>query len=273
MRLQFSTLLIVILMVSFFYACSKKEEAPAPIDPAKDPQRLAEALQFTNDTKQTSGNLPASTGSAPYITNSPSASTISGNVIYIPVVYSSGTVSKVLVQVVGSNFYFEIPVSSLTAASGYLLIPLNIPSNILVGNFTLNVSLTTSTGSVSSKVNVPVGVTAPRACGDGHVEGSSGITYTRHAVDGKSGSIKISYDTYSLPDRIDVYLDGKWITGTGSSTTPPPPLSYCNNPGSGFVGKYGTFTVPVTADSKNIDIYVSGCLGNSTAWYYDLTCP
>lgn len=129
-------------------------------------------------------------------------------------------------------------------------------------------------GEVSQPYYIPAAVTEPLACGDGFVSGTEGVTNTRHQLNGVAGTVVISYDTYTVPDRIDVFVDGtKWSGGTGSSITPPPPTSNCASPLPGFVGAAGTINVPVTAANKYIDVYVSGCLGSGTAWDYSLVCP
>lgn len=84
--------------------------------------------------------------------------------------------------------------------------------------------------------------------------------------------VKINYDTVINPDRIDVYLDGIWVAVTGSSIAPPP-LSTCNNPLAGFVGKKEQFNISTITSSKIVQVYVSGCTGGSTKWNYKLNCP
>jgi hypothetical protein len=127
---------------------------------------------------------------------------------------------------------------------------------------------------LSQPITIPATVTEPLACGDGYVSGSEGVTNTRHQLNGTAGNVVITYDTYSVPDRIDVFLDGtQWKGGTGTTISPPPPISNCAAPLPGFVGATGSITIAVTSANKYIDVYVSGCLGSGTAWDYSLTCP
>ncbi len=267
--------LLTVIIVGFDACKSGEAVAPAPIDP-KDAKALSKVLIFSSDTKQTSGSLPAAaTAPKSTVTNSPSLSvSTTGGTVYIPVAYSGNTpVAFAYIQVQGADTYFVIPVSG-AGSNGQFAIPITLPA-ILQGEFVLLLQLVGATGNVvlSKTVNVPVKTTTPLACGDGYVDGNAGITLTEHALNGKSGNVSIDYETYEKPDRIDVFLDGKWVAGTGTAIAPPPPLSTCANPGAGFVGANGTFKIPVSASSKIIQVYVSGCTGSTTGWDYDLSCP
>lgn len=249
--------------------------APAVTVDPYDPNALSKVIVFPANTVA-SGTLPQASNPTTTILNNPSVSmTSGGSQVYIPIQYSGSTpISNVYIQVSGANTYFKIPVSG-GVSNGMVYIPMSLPDNVLQGDFTLLIVLVGSNGSIvaSKTLTVPVDITLPLDCGDGYVSGSSGITQTEHKLNGQAGTVNMIYDTYSLPDRIDVYVDGIWVAGTGSSIAPPPPLSTCSNPLAGFVGKSGTFSFKVTAGSKRVQTYVSGCTGSSTAWNYELTCP
>lgn len=272
----------ILLLLAFGVAlsnCSKDETQPLlNIDPS-DSEAMANEITFTPSTTKVNGTPPApsSSGTAPVISSAASASVVASGTVYIPVTYTANTApSSMLIQVVGANtFYFSIPLSGAGLA-GTLTIPMTISSRVLTGNFLMSAYIQ-SNGELSQPMTIPATVTEPLACGDGFVTGSEGVTNTRHQLGGKAGTVVISYDTYSVPDRVDVFLDGVWKGGTGGSITPPPPIKNCADvvlgDGSGFLGTTGTINVTVTAASKNIDVYVSGCLGSGTAWDYTLTCP
>ena len=254
----------------------KKDSVPAgPVDPS-DANALSKVIVFPSGTQNNSGNLPTTSSPTVTIGNNPTVSMTSGGAqVFVPIQYSGNTViSAVYVQVSGANSYFKVPVTGSTT-SGTLYVPVSLPANVTQGTFTLTIVLVGSNGTTvaSRTLNVPVNIKLPLNCGDGFVEGKAGITQTEHELNGKAGTVKISYDTFSLPDRIDVYLDGRWVAGTGSSIAPPPPLSTCANPLAGFVGKSGTFSFAVTSGSKRVQTYVSGCTGSTTGWEYDLNCP
>jgi hypothetical protein len=256
--------------------CSEKEEAPLlNIDPS-DAAAMANEITFTPSTTKVNGLPPAPSTSpnAPTITYASSASVVAAGTVYIPITYTSTVApSSLLVQVVGANaFYFSIPLAGV-GANGTVTIPMSISSRVLTGNFSMAACVLSGT-DLSEPVYINATVTEPLACGDGMVSGSEGVTTTRHQLGGTSGNVTITYDTYSVPDRIDVFLDGtQWKGGTGTTISPPPPTSNCSTPLPGFVGAAGTITVPVSTTNKYIDVYVSGCLGSGTAWDYTLTCP
>lgn len=263
------------LLVFFLFNCSETSVEPASIEPS-DANALSKVIVFTGDTKTEEGKLPTSSTPTTYITNNPSVSlTTGGSNVYIPLQYTGNTpLTAVYIQIVGSNTIFKIPVSGANS-SGLIYIPLSLPISVNQGDFALQVVLIGQNGNVvlSTTLTIPVEVTLPKECGDGSVSGSSGITQTEHKLGGKSGNVSINYRTYSLPDRIDVYLDNVWVAGTGSNIPPPPPLSTCRNPLAGFVGKSGVLTINVGSSNKIVQVYVSGCTGNATAWDYNLTCP
>lgn len=270
--------LLLLTMAVVLSNCSKDEEDQQllkNVDPS-DPGALANEISFTPSTTKVNGVPPApsSSPSAPVITNASSASVVASGTVYIPITYTSGAApTSLIIQVVGANaFYFNIPLPG-AGANGTVTIPMSISSRVLTGAFSMAACVVTN-GELSQPYLIPAAVTEPLACGDGYVTGTEGVTNTRHQLDAVNGNVTIEYDTYSVPDRIDVFLDGtQWVGGTGSSITPPPPVSNCASPLPGFVGDFGTITVPVTASNKYIDVYVSGCLGSGTAWQYSLTCP
>ncbi|MDZ4716603.1 MAG: hypothetical protein SH819_14150 [Cytophagales bacterium] len=270
----------LLLAICIFLTQCSKDEPSTPILPTVDPnnrEALAKEITFTSSTTQVAGNVPTSSPagpSTPTISNIPSASVVASGTVYIPVTYNSPAAPSALyVQVVGATtFYFSIPLPG-AGASGTVTVPMTISSRVLVGDFSMAICVLTGS-SLSQPYTVFASVTEPLACGNGSVSGSEGVTNTRHALDGKSGTVNITYDTYSVPDRIDVFLDGNvWKGGTGTTITPPPPTSTCSSPLPGFVGASGTISFAVTTSNKYIDVYVSGCLGSGTAWTYSLTCP
>lgn len=270
-------LFFLLVAATLLANCSNDDEPQQllPIDPS-DPEALSKEISFTPSTTQVTGTPPApsSSPSAPAITYASSASVVAASTVYIPITYTSTTApSTLLIQVVGAtSFYFSIPLSGV-GTNGTITIPMSISSRVLTGDFSM-ATFVVSGGEVSQPAYIPATVTEPLACGDGYVSGSEGVTNTRHQLSGAAGNVVITYDTYTVPDRIDVFVDGtKWSGGTGSTISPPPPVSNCASPLPGFVGAAGTITVPVTASNKYIDVYVSGCLGSGTAWDYSLVCP
>ena len=169
-------------------------------------------------------------------------------------------------------------------SSGDINIPISIPSNVSDGKFILKIILVGANGCVAgtSILTIPIEVGQPLACNSGNIEGYEGITQNVHLLEGKSGKVLITYNNRVAPDRIDVYLDGKWIAGTGTSIVPPPPISTCNGALPGFTGGEGSFLFNVGTNNKQVQVYVSGCTGrytengndiSGTAWSYKFSCP
>jgi len=272
-----------------FSSCKKEDSAPTPtpaaptyadysINPA-NPDSLSKVISFGKATFQ-KGNWPTTASTNTVSIDYDPSLTVStgGSTTYLPIVYKgTETFTKVLLIVKGATTGYFMYDASVTDLSGTFFVPMTIPKSVMQGNFSLQVLLLNAKGDiVSSKtITVPVQIKKPYECSTSgaSVSGSSGITQTMHALDGKAGEVSIDWNTYSIPDRIDVYVDGKWVNGTGASAAPPPPLCPCSNPLPGFVGSSGTFKIPVTASSKNIEVYVSGCTGSGTAWDYNLKCP
>lgn len=254
----------------------KKDSVPAgPVDPS-DANALSKVIVFPSGTQNNSGNIPTAGSPTVTITNRPTVSMTSGGTqVFVPIQYSGSTViSAVYVQIDGANSYFRVPVTGSTT-SGTIYVPISLPDNVQNGTFTLTIVLVGNNGiAVASRsLTVPVNIRGALDCDAGDVQGNAGITQTEHKLNGKAGTVSIAYDTFDLPDRIDVYVDGKWVAGTGTSIAPPPPLSTCSNPLAGFVGKAGTFKFAVTNSNKRVQTYVSGCTGSTTGWAYELTCP
>jgi len=86
------------------------------------------------------------------------------------------------------------------------------------------------------------------------VSGGDGTTIKTYSLLAPSGFISVSYDMYSVPDRLQIILDGVTLLDTGYvSGTGNPTVFY-----SSFVG-------------STLSIRIDG--GNSTAWRYKLTLP
>jgi hypothetical protein len=255
--------------------CKKSDVVAGPVDPS-DANALSKVIVFPSGTQTNSGNLPTTTAPTVTIANNPTVSMTSGGAqVFVPIQYSgSTTISAVYVKIDGSDTYFKVPVTGSTT-SGTIYVPISLPSNVTSGSFTITVVLVGSNGSTvaSRSLTVPVNIKLPLDCDNGDVQGNAGITQSEHQLNGKAGNVTIAYNTFDLPDRIDVYVDGRWVAGTGTSIAPPPPLSTCANPLAGFVGKAGTFKFAVTSGNQRVQTYVSGCTGSSTAWAYELTCP
>ena len=90
--------------------------------------------------------------------------------------------------------------------------------------------------------------------------------------------MKIQYDTYQVPDKIDVFQNGVWLGGTGPATTRSS-LRRALSCGSataakGYIGATGTFTFLYDpAKGNSVEVVVSGCEDGGTLWQYTISCP
>lgn len=259
---------------------SDSEELTMEIDPS-NPDELSRAIVIQGNV--VTGTPPASSTSsnAPNVSNNQSAARITNdNVLALPFSYSSTTTNGYggcYVQVNGASTYWDIPSTGSTQSSGQIILPVGIPATVLDGNFTIVYCIYDSNGLVSNVLSTNVTIAPPKTC-PGFESGSDGLTIFEYDLGSNSGDVTISYDTYSVPDRIDVLYNDVWVDGTGSSLGSGqfPPQLNCNNAtvSDGFVGERGTFTVNHNpANGSKLKIYVSGCIGSSTAWDIQVSCP
>ncbi len=267
------------LTFSTQYGCKKKDNNSVvdSVSPS-DANKLQGVLIISGGSLK-GGSLPTkSLSNAPLISGYQSSAAINPNhQLMLPFNYSSiAGLSKIIVQVDGATGYIEVSGFTSSVNTGTVVLPIMIPGKVKYGYFQLNIIIIDNSGNVSEVINTDVTINAPVTCSTAHVSGSEGLTFTTVDMTGKSsGSMSITYDTYSVPDRIDVYQNGTWLTGTGTNPNSTiPPQCDCSTPLPGFIGDNGTLTFSFDANkSKDITVVVSGCLGGGTAWDWDMTCP
>jgi hypothetical protein len=275
--------IITILFFAMTIGCDKTVSSTNPstkdtVNPANS-NALQKVLKISGGTLKT-GSIPASTiGTfAPKDTNhQPTAEVSPGNDLLLPFNYTSiAGIAKLYVQVEGAtNGYFEITSLASSSNSGTVAIPITIPSNVSYGNFIVDYVMIDKQGNVSNVLNTIVTLSAPLTCTNATASGSSGLTFTTVQMGNTAGVATVTFETYTLPDRIDVYQGKTWLTGTGSNPgSTVPPQCNCNSPLPGFVGTSGMLNFNYNpANGKNITIVLSGCLGSNTAWDWHITCP
>jgi hypothetical protein len=191
------------------------------------------------------------------------------------------TATEYYIQVVGADSTFKIkPSAGNNAQNGTRIQRIGIPSRISFGSFCFKFSTqwVNADGSgygQSAPVDICVNISAPKTCGQ-MVTGYEGLTFTSLTLGNTAGQVNIDYDTYSIPDRIDVYYNKLWVAGTGTDLGPVPPQKNCYDvvPGDGFIGASNTLSFAYDPSvSKNVTVVVSGCLGSNTGWEYTVNCP
>ncbi len=261
------------------YGCKKSSSNTVDSVSCSDANLLQSVLSITGGVLK-SGSFPtSSTSGAPVLSAYQSSAGLSaGHALLLPFNYSSTAgISKVIVQVENAtNGYIETSSYSSSGNSGVIVLNISIPGRVKYGSFTLRYIIIDNSGNVSNVISTEVVINAPVTCANASVSGSEGLTFTTIDMTGKSsGTMTLTYDTYTVPDRIDVYQGSKWLTGTGTNPNSPiPPQCDCSTPLPGFIGANGTLTFPYDANlSKDITVVVSGCLGGGTAWDWSTSCP
>lgn len=273
---------VVFFTLILFSSCSKDDIDKKDVFPS-DPNALSEVLVIPNASVINSPDLPVSSEStvAPNISHYDSnISYSSGSQIIIPSTVASLTNSNikgVYVQVKGASTYFNVPVNS-GIANGVFSVPVNLPDIVGGGNFTLILKFYDANGNVSGAMEVNIYVTQPSKCATTKVSGGEGLTSNVFMLEDKAGSIKISYDTYTVKDKIDVFQNGTWIGGTGTSTDRFTLRKALNcsiaTEALGYVGKKSEFTFVYNPSLGNkIEVVVSGCEAGGTLWEYTFSCP
>lgn len=98
----------------------------------------------------------------------------------------------------------------------------------------------------------------PKPCGQVTASGGQGVTRTRHTLGPTPGLVRITYDMYGIPDRLDCFYQGVLVASTG-----------------GLVSWSGTLTWMYHADPQAPTwcLLVVSAPQSGTAWVYTLACP
>ncbi len=260
------------------YVCN----AETTVDPT-DADALSGVLGLTN-AMSVSGNppSPSTLSTAPDVTNNQSSARVSaGNTLFLPFTYSSTTspgYSGCYVQVNGASTYFDLT-DDEAATSGQIVLPVEIPDNVTTGTFTLEYCIYDANGLVSNILSTTVTVDDLQTCSSNTVSGNDGLSVFTYDLGGTAGSVDIQYNTFTVPDRIDVFYNRNWVGGSGSSLTfgdTPPVNNGCASGVDGYVGTGGFRTIQFNYDpstSREVIIYMSGCIGGGTAWDLVVNCP
>lgn len=295
-------LVLFVFIASLFASCEKSSDSSGSVSGDYDGNYLSDVVVVPNGSV-IQGDMPESTNtsdSPEMIMVDSTVSYSSGSQVRLPIQYqdNSGTgVSGVRFQIEGADNYYEIHVNA--GSSGAMLLPIGLPSDLDEGQFYITITIFDNNGNVSNIYETRITVTSPMGCDVQRVSGGEGITSTLHNMGDMAGAVKIEYETYTVPDRIDVFYRGVWVAGTGSNPGPlgaVPPLANCNNPTEGYIGDNGTFCFTfdpynsvqsmvkegtlksaISADSPAasnnfVEVVVSGCERGGTLWQYDISC-
>lgn len=258
---------------------------PNPNNGSVDPEnssQLSSVLIIPGSTRL-QGTLPPTSNNSnqPNITRSEESIAYSpGSQVLLPIDYQAANGSnivEVVFTIIGANEYFSIPTSS-AGSNGTIVLPLNMPDNMSDGEFCVEVKLIDGNGLVSSEKRICVSITQPLACDLKKISGGEGITSTQHSMNGDVGTVKVDYETFTVKDKIDVFQNGVWIAGTGVFTDRASIRTALNcaqaTEAQGYVGQNSEFLFgydPILGG--DVEVVVSGCENNGTAWNYTASCP
>jgi hypothetical protein len=258
----------------------QRAEWTGPLDPMVHHDSINRHLGVPGTLDE--GALPAPRGASyPVIISfQGSASITADNTLFLPMQYvSNSPIEGLLLSVRGAESHWDIPLED-AGYSGDRMIPVHLPELLIPGPMALDYCLYDSQGNIGTSRSMQVSIVSPTLGGGGsqtfpRVEGRDGLTVRTYDLGAVEGQVYITWNTYDVPDRIDVRYGTHWVESTGSllDVFGQPPVMDCQQAGSadGFVGSSGTFyfTLDPSRGSR-FDIYVSGCLNNGTLWWFQV---
>lgn len=277
-RLFFLSLTFSALLVS----CGDKNEDPSKedeVDPSNADAMTAALVVPGSDIEDGDMPNPTSGPGTPGLTMyDATVSYSAGGQVELPIEYidnSGGGIDGIYFQIDGANQYFDVDLLGATG-SGTIVLPITIPTNVQNGEFCITISIY-SNNQVSESFETCITVTSALDCDVELESGGEGKTSTLHDMGDEPGIVQINYETYTVPDRIDVFYGGVWVAGTGSNPGPTgsvPPLANCSNPTNGYIGADGVFCFPYDPDNHGtlVEVVVSGCIRGGTEWKYEISC-
>lgn len=288
-----STILILAILSLAILSCAPEEENEAdtrklvnqPIDPSSQPNELNKELIIYGDLVP--GNMPsASNPDQIKITVSISSALITNdNFLFLPFAFDSNDQLKgIYIEVEGAQEHWDAPVELVDPSDNSFAVAIGIPNFIQKGDFVVSYSIYDQNNNISEKKSINVSIVdSENRCGSGQsfprVTGEDGITVKTYDMGDYPGTVNISYYMYNQKDRMDIRYGGEWVASTSPvllQDGQAPPFKTCNeaSPNDGFVSYGGSFSIPYDPQiSRQISIYVSGCLEGGTVWYFDVNCP
>ncbi|GAB3015517.1 hypothetical protein GCM10027284_38270 [Cyclobacterium sediminis] len=284
---------IFAILVGFaIFSCSQEEETELdtrllvnqPIDPSSQPDELNKELIINGELQ--GGNMPSAKNPDQIRINIfvSSALITNDNYLFLPFSFDSNEQLKgIYIEVEGAQGHWDAP-ANLDPDENSFAVAIGIPNYIQKGDFVVSYRIYDQNNNVSEKKSINVSIVdSENRCGSGQsfprVSGSDGITVKTYDMGDFPGIVNISYYMYTRKDRMDIRYNGEWVASTGPDlleSGKAPPYKLCNEAtaADGFVSGGGSFSIPYDpAISREISIYVSGCLQGGTAWYFDVSCP
>lgn len=276
MRALFSNAICVVFFfgVLCFSSCENEELTSLEygINPLIQKGLLCKSMRL--DGKNIDGLMPSGVGTgSPIVVSHPTAVEISAGVLlFIPYrVNDTSRVCKIFLQVDGADNYWETSLN-LDPSSRQPFFQILIPKFVQEGNFDLVFSVADCNGNVSRIYNTRTNVKPLAEC-NSTISGSVGITVRAFDLGSKAGTAKFLYDMYSIPDRLDIRYNGKWVASTGNLFNDNVLIPNCDGNQNGFVSGTGQLSFQYNPRiSRFVEVYVSGC-NSGTLWDVSSVCP
>lgn len=287
MKFNQSYLLLLFILLIMNSACKKERTAPIqPVQPIQNPGALppdsiSNILIFPDAIVVNSPTLPASSAvsEAPVINDyDQNISYTAGSHLIMPIDVSGiSEITGVYIQVKGASTYFDMPILPGMPSNPFI-IPAELPLDLGEGTFTLVLKFYDINKKVSLSKEVNITITKINNCGVTKVSGGQGLTSNLFRIPNTPGTIKISYETFTIKDKIDVFQNGAWIGGTGPITDRITLKKAANcsvaTEDKGYVGQKSEFLFEVDPNAgTEIEVVVSGCENGGTLWEYTFSCP
>ncbi len=264
-----------------FQGEDNRSEFFKPVDPKTEVNRFSRELNINGQNIE--GEMPIATNMDNTIVSgfTTSASITNDNFLFLPVTFADeNNVVEALVHIKNADNYWKIPVTPINNSTN---LQIGIPSHVLNGTFIVDYLLKKSDGTTSQILETQVGIVSPESECSGFsfptISGSDGLTVKTYTLpDIGAGNLTITYNTFTIPDRVDVRYNDQWVESTGDllSEGEAPPVKECRSvsTGDGFIGTANSFELAFDTNISNkLDIYVSGCLNNGTQWTVTVSCP
>ena len=290
MKLSIHTL-IFLAIICICASCGKedivdtrlayKEDA---INPTDEPSRLSRSISMNGVNVSSTFNFDLERKFEKFTINPDlnvingleSASVTNDNYLFLTfIVDPSVDISGAYIYVTGADNYWKIELDSI---SELLQVNIKIPNHIQVGDFIIEYRIFDSVGNVSLPRPCFVNIVAQKSGCYDSVSGADGVTVRSYTFDDFIGQVKVNFDTYSIPDRVDIRYGNKWIYSTSPTlpnNTLAPIIKRCSDvvPGDGFLGTSDIIYIDYDKSiGERVDVYLSGCLDSSTAWDYTISC-
>lgn len=306
MKLILKGILAILILGFSFTSCSKSDASSGNSNNNNnntDADGIT-AVLVVPGANSVSGDMPIGTGTEIEILMVDSTVSYSaGSQVRLPIQFNSltrTTICGVRFQVVGAGSYFEMTVDANNISEGILL-PIGLPADLNASSFCISITIYDCSGNSSLAFTTCITVSSTMGCDVTRVSGGEGLTSTLHDMGDNPGNVIVAYETYTVPDRIDIFYNGLWVAGTGPNPGPMgaiPPLADCANPTAGYIGDNGEicFNFDVGSiqqrhlklpkdrstydlqdnlglDSPNfVEVVVSGCVRGGTEWEYTISC-